>query len=39
MTFVLVGSPWTHSHPAPAVREVCAADPTLISSALYVHRQ
>lgn len=31
MTFVLVGSLWTHSHPAPAVRAVCTTDPTLTS--------
>lgn len=31
MTFVLAGSLWTHSHPAPAVRAAYAADPCLIS--------
>lgn len=31
MIFVLAGSLWTHSHPAPAVRAAYAADPGLTS--------
>lgn len=29
MTIVLVGALWTHGHPAPAVRAVYTADPSL----------